>query len=311
MKPRALSAGSSVSLVCSSGPIRPVGRLELAVASVESLGFRVKVSPSCRAEYGYLAGTDAERAAALNEALADPETEAVFFAKGGYGAPRILDKIDWAAFACKPKILAGYSDVTSIHLAARRCGVPSFHVPMASSDFAEGIDEWTREIFLKTLLSRQALGQIALPPGSPPPQTLGGGKARGILVGGNLSLIVAAMGTPFELDTRGAILFLEDVGEEPYRIDRMLTQLRLAGKFDHCSGIVLGDWKNCEAEPKVDKPSLSLDQVFEDTLRACGKPILAGFPAGHRRPTAMFPLDVEAELDAGAGTLKILEAATE
>lgn len=309
--PPALRPGDRVSLVCASGPVTPPGRLDAAVAALESLGLRPVVSESCRSTYGYLAGPDELRAAELRSALEDPSTAAVLLAKGGYGAPRILDRVDWGLLAARPKILAGYSDVTALHLAAASVGVPSFHVPMASSDFADGLDSWTAGTFMQVLGAAEPLGPVALPPDAGRPRTLSGGVARGRLLGGNLSLIAATMGTPFQLDPRGAILFLEDVDEAPYRIDRMLTQLRLGGFFDVCAGVVLGDWRRCDPEPG--KPSLSLETVFGDivlpTARKRRIPVLADFPGGHRAPTAMFPLGVEAELDAERGILSILEAA--
>jgi muramoyltetrapeptide carboxypeptidase len=155
--------------------------------------------------------------------------------------------------------------------------------------------------WLRALTTAAPLGRLENPPPLPPLRALAGGVARGPLTGGNLSVIAATMGTPFELDARGRILFLEDVDERPYRVDRMLTQLRLAGKFDQCAGIVLGDWNNCVPDPG--ERSLELAEVFRDLLLPCGKPILAGLQAGHCGPALTFPLGVTAVLDAGAGTL--------
>ncbi|HET7838536.1 MAG TPA: LD-carboxypeptidase, partial [Rectinemataceae bacterium] len=155
--------------------------------------------------------------------------------------------------------------------------------------------------------STEALGAIENPKGLPPPGCLVGGRARGELIGGNLSLIAATMGTPYELDARGKILFLEDIGERPYRVDRMLTQLALAGKFAQCAGVVLGDWNDCG--PEEGKPSLLLAQIFRDIIGPFGKPCIYGIKAGHCSPTATLPFGVEASLDADAAGLELVEAA--
>jgi len=271
------------------------------------LGFRVKRAPGTTEIYGYLNGPDSLRASEFNAAYNDPEVDALVCLKGGYGTPRILDRLDYAAMREDPKMIAGYSDITGIHLAVSRlCGIPTVHGPMPASDFLPEADPESLKAWLSVLTCSGPVGILRDPPGSPPRRTLRGGRARGAIIGGNLSLVAALMGTPYEIDTRGKILFLEDIGEAPYRIDRMLSQLRLSGKLDECAGILLGDWKDCESAPG--KKSLSLDEVVRDILLPCGKPLMSGIRAGHCSPTLSLPLGLDAVMDADALSIEITES---
>ncbi len=304
--PGALRPGDAIGVIGPSGSSKDPALADKGAAAIESLGFRVVIGDSCRRRYGYLAAPDELRAADLNAFFADDAIDGIVCMKGGYGAPRILDMLDYADIARHPKVFAGYSDITALHLALRRyAGFPTFHAPMAVS-MAGGFDEFSAASWMAALTTPGPLGKL-LPPSGSEPRALSGGTARGPLVGGNLSLVAALTGTPYALVPDGAILFLEDVDEEPYRVDRMLTQLRLAGVFERCSGVVLGHWTHCE--PKDPDRSLSLERVFADVILPSGKPVLAGFAAGHSIPTLSFPLGVEAVLDADAGTLEIVEAA--
>jgi muramoyltetrapeptide carboxypeptidase len=310
VKPKALALGDTIALVAPSGRVASPERVDQAAAALDELGFAVRVYPSCRSGYGYLSGTDEERALDLNAAFADGSIDGIVCLKGGYGTPRILDRLDYPMIARHPKLFVGYSDITAIHIALRnRCGLATVHGPMPSSDMLPSFDPFSREAWLAALTRTDALGALPCPPGAAPPLALVGGRAKGELAGGNLSLIAATMGTPFQIEAKGRVLFLEDIDEAPYRIDRMLTQLRLSGVLDACAGIVLGNWNNCEAAPG--KPGLSLAEVFRDTLCDLGKPVLAGLAAGHCHATLSLPLGCLAELDteSGAPGLAILEAA--
>ncbi|PKL25112.1 MAG: LD-carboxypeptidase [Spirochaetae bacterium HGW-Spirochaetae-3] len=303
--PRALKRGDAIGMIGPSGSSKDPGMADKGAAALAALGFEVVVGESCRGKYGYLAAPDELRAADLGAFFADDAIDGIVCMKGGYGAPRILDMIDYALIARHPKVFAGYSDITGLHLALRRyAGFPTFHAPMAVS-MVGGFDGFSAASWAAALTTPGPLGLLAPPPG-PAPTALAGGKARGPLVGGNLSLVAALTGTPYALEPDGAILFLEDVDEEPYRVDRMLTQLRLAGVFERCAGIVLGHWTRCE--PRDPDRSLTLERVFADVILPAGKPVLAGFAAGHSTPTHSFPLGVEAALDADAGTLEIVGA---
>jgi len=310
--PKALKTGDTIGMIGPSGSSSNPDMAARGAAALASLGFKVVTGDSCHGKYGYLASPDELRASDLNAFFADASIDGIVCMKGGYGTPRILDRLDYDAIAAHPKVLAGYSDITGLHLAFRRyAGFPTFHTPMAVS-MVDGFDAFSAASWKTALMTPGPLGRLLPPPdehGEPgaTPRSLAGGTAKGPLLGGNLSLVAALMGTPFSLVPDGAILFLEDIDEEPYRIDRMLTQLRLAGFFERCAGVVLGHWTRCE--PKDPQRSLTLDQVFADVVAPCGKPVITGFAAGHATPTHSFPIGVEAFLDADAGTLDIIEPA--
>ena len=328
VKAKPLAIGDTLGLVAPSGSTKDAKAVAKGVAALEKLGFKVLAGRSCSAgRYGYLAAEDTLRASDINDFFADPQVHGIVCFRGGYGTPRMLDLIDYSVVAANPKVFVGYSDITAIHLSfARHAGFPTFHGLMASS-LAGKMDSFSRESWLHCLTSAQALGELPYPQPTPTKRPSGAsadmpheaaelpghgalvpGRATGILMGGNLSLVAALTGTPYALEPEGKIVFLEDVNEEPYRVDRMLTQLRLAGVFERCEGVVLGSWTHCE--PEDPERSLTLLQVFKDVIAPAGKPVLMGFPAGHCLPTLSFPLGVEVELDADAGTLTVTEAAT-
>ncbi len=301
LKPRRIKKGDVLSLVAPSGAASGPERVVASIAALEGLGYRVKASPHCADRKGYLAGEDSIRASELMAAFADPDTQGVICLKGGYGTPRILDRLDYGIIARNPKFFMGYSDITGLHLAfARETGLVTFHGPMPSSDMVPELHPETRAA-LESALSGQLCVQAAelVDPAA-------GRIVEGQLTGGNLSLIAAAMGTPWEIDTTGKILFLEDIDEAPYRIDRMLTQLRLAGKFDACAGVVLGAWTRCEAGEG--KPTLSIVEIIREVVAGHGNPVVAGLPAGHCSPTLTLPLGVRYRLDPDARTLEMIES---
>lgn len=308
--PKALRPGSRVAMVAPSGSTKDPDAVTAARRGLEAAGFAVSVGESCLVpRYGYLAASDELRAADLQRQFADPAVDGIVCFKGGYGTPRILDRLDYRLIAANPKVFVGYSDITGLHLAFDgRTGFPSFHGPMGMS-LSGTLDAFSRRSWLRLLQSTEALGTVELPGGQDAPELgcLRAGVAVGKLTGGNLALVAALCGTPYGIQPDGAIIVLEDIGEEPYRIDRMLTQLRLAGVFDRCAGIVLGSWTECAAADP--ERSLGLEQVFADCLRPCGKPVSFGWPVGHCNPTISLPFGVKARLDAGAGSLEILEAA--
>jgi len=319
MKPWRLRRGDLVSLVAPSGSASDPARVEASIRALENLGLRVKASPHCADARGYLAGEDAARASELEAAFADPETAAVICLKGGYGTPRILERIDYGIVAARPKVFLGYSDITALHVAFyQRAGLATIHGPMPSSDMVPDFDPDSRAALERMLFGDEAAASapaaavgvfapIAVRnPGGRPFAPLSGGVAEGPLVGGNLSLLAATMGTPYALQAEGKIVFIEDVDEAPYRIDRMLTQLRLAGVFEACAGVVFGAWTRCE--PAAGKRSLSIGEVIQDIVVPCGKPILAGVEAGHCAPTLTLPLGVRWRLDADNASLTLLES---
>lgn len=278
------------------------------------MGLRVRLGRHVTARAGYLAGGDAERAADLMDMFRDPAVRAIFCVRGGYGSSRLLPEMDFAVIRENPKILVGFSDITSLLLALHTmAGLVTFHGPMLAGDPATGWTEFTEDWLRRALFAPMPLGLLTGLPGAPPPVTIHGGRAGGALAGGNLSLVAASLGTPYQPDTRGKILFLEEVGEAPYRIDRMLTQLRNAGVFDGVAGILVGECVGCgtaAAPPDSGLEPPPVEAVLRDRLGGLGVPVLYGLAVGHGRHLATLPLGVRAVLDATAGFLAVTEAAT-
>lgn len=302
--PNFLYSGAKVALVCASSAV-PAERLDPAVDAVKALGFSPMVYPSCRLEnhHGYFAADDFQRARDLQDAFADPSIAGILSIRGGYGAHRLLPLLDFDAIARTPKYFSGYSDVTALHTALQqRCGFVTFHTPMPSTEYYEPVDSFTMGSLLRCLF-----GPLSGPLSNPqkqPLETLRGGAAQGPLCGGNLSLLAASLGTPWEIDTRGKLLFLEDIGEKTYRVDAMLTQLRNAGKFSDCAGVLLGAWTDCL--PENPELTLTLPEIFRELIVPAGKPVLAGLACGHVLPTLSLPLGANARLDADKQTLEVL-----
>ena len=277
-----------------------------SIAYLQQRGYSVKPGRHLFQRYKYLAGRDDERVADLMEAFSDGRTRAVFCARGGYGCSRLLDRLDYDKIARNPKILLGHSDTTALHLALyARLGLVGFTGALATLDLGAGSrTSFTQGSLWRTLTSTAPLG--ALPARSM--QVLAPGRARGRLLGGCLSLLCSLLGTPFLPDFKGAILLLEDIGERPYQIDRMLNQLRLAGILSQVSGIVLGQFKDCFTGPRK-ACSLTLAQIVKDLARDLRIPIVAGFPYGHFRRRFVLPLGVSAILDTTVPGLHLTEAA--
>ena len=306
LKPRRPRRGDCLSLVAPSGSAQDAARVDASAAALSSLGFRVKISPHCAESYGYLAGSDESRAADLQAAFGDPDTAGVVCLKGGYGTPRILDRIDYRIMAEHPKPFLGYSDITALHLAFRRhSGLVTLHGPMPSSDMVPDFHPASRSS-LEELLFGTVYPRVLANPSGSGLECVVGGQAEGELAGGNLSLLAATMGTPWQIEAEGMILFIEDVDEAPYRIDRMLNQLRLAGIFEACAGIVFGAFTRCDAQ--AGKRSLDLMQVIADLVVPSGKPLLVGLEAGHCVPSLSLPLGTACSLDADSGFLSLLES---
>jgi muramoyltetrapeptide carboxypeptidase len=317
IKAKPLKRGDTIAIVAPSYPLKEEAVKRL-VRRLESRGFKVKQMPNIFSREGYLAGTDEERVKNFMDAWLDPEVKAIFPGTGGYGLTRILDKLDWNAIRDNPKILAGFSDVTALHLAImKKCGLVTFHAPntMYSIGSKNGMNSFSKKYFWGALLEDDYYmnnGQ-RLAPGwtynydalTSPPQMISGGCAKGRLTGGNLSLISALSGTPYEMETEGRIVFIEDVGERPYRIDRMLSQLRLAGKLDNAAGFIIGRFNDCE-DPNPEK-SFSTEEIFNQYFKNRPYPVIYNFPVGHVSKNATIPVGCMAELDADNLTLKILE----
>lgn len=294
IRPKPLKKGDKIALIGASSPT-PHDRIEPSIKAMEEMGFEVVLGESAKGNHGFLSGSDELRAKDINSMFEDKSVKGIFAIRGGYGAARLLDMLDYNMIKKNPKVFAGYSDVTALHnVFNERCSLITFHTPMASTEFYKGVDEYTMNYFKKNIFSDEPLG-IVKNPVNQEIKTLVSGKAKGKLVGGNLSLIASMMGTPYELDTKGKILFLEDVDESPYRIDRMLLQLKQCGKFKDAEGIILGAWTNCE--PKEGENSLSLMEIFEELIIPENKPTIYNLACGHCMPTMSIPMGAKIKID--------------
>lgn len=286
-RPSALPAGARVALVAPSGPLRSTDELEAATQNARDFGWEPVIAPHALARRGYLAGTDEERGSDLNAALTDPAIDAVWCVRGGYGAMRILAMLDYDALRRRPKAIIGYSDATALHSAiSTRAGLVTYHGPTARTSFTD----FSRSSFSNALIDQSDSCGVA--PGA---RTLRPGRATGRLVGGNLALLAALVGTPFAPDYSGAILVLEDVGETTYRIDRMLQQLLLSGALSALGGIAFGQFT--EGTPAADANSCPLDELLAEVADRAGVPAMAGIPLGHVDDQWTIPLGAMAELD--------------
>ncbi|GGZ67202.1 LD-carboxypeptidase [Streptomyces echinoruber] len=301
-RPRRLAPGARVAVVAPSGPV-PEERLQAGLDVLRGWDLDPVVAPHVldrHPRFGYLAGTDADRAADLQAAWCDPAVDAVLCARGGYGAQRVVDLLDWAAMrAAGPKVFVGFSDVTALHEAfAVRLGLVTLHGPMAAGvDFLKNAR--AQEHLRATLFAPEAVRTIASAG-----RALVPGRARGVTLGGCASLLAAELGTPHARPgARGGLLLLEDVGEEAYRLDRILTQLLRSHWLDGVAGIVLGSWAECGPCEE------ELRAVFADRLGGLGVPVAEEFGFGHCAGALTMPLGVRAELDAEAGTLTLDEPA--
>lgn len=304
-KPPALCPGDLIAIVAPSGAVHKEA-LERGIEVLKKWGFRVKLGEGVFASLGYLAGEDRARALDFARAWTDPEVSAVVAARGGYGATRMLPHLDFSLLKKYRKILLGFSDITALHLAFwREMRLVTLHGPVAEVG-QEGLGEYNERILRAALTGEWPPGELEMP-AERPLRVLEPGRARGELVGGNLSLIAATIGTRWEIDTRGKILFIEDVGEKPYRVDRMLCQLQLAGKLRDAAGFLIGDFTDCE--PEEGQPSLTLREVFDHYFAGTGKPCLLDVPAGHGKYRATLPLGVEVEVSTEPLAVRFLERA--
>jgi muramoyltetrapeptide carboxypeptidase len=301
-----------VALVAPAGPLLERDDLARAEALCRALGYEPVLGANTAQRHGYFAGTDEQRLDDLNTALRDPEVAAIWCIRGGYGTTRILDRVDFNALAARPRPVIGYSDITAILAAAgRHAGVVTFHAPMARA----AMPPFSRRHFERVLTAAAPAGRLerlaepadVLLPRENRIATLRGGTAEGPLAGGNLTLLQCLLGTDHFPDLDGAILFLEDVGEDLYRVDRMLAHLRMAGALARLAGVAVGRFTELKRE--MTDGALGFDEVLATYFLPLGIPVAYGFPVGHIDDQWTLPLGVRARLDADAGELELLEAA--
>lgn len=311
LRPRRLTTGDTIGVIAPGSGVSAES-FDRAVGKLEGMGFKVQAGRFARGNRGLFSGTESERLHDLHWAFATEEIRAVWCVRGGDGTPRILPEVDFALIQRHPKILVGYSDITALHVALhQRCGLVTFHGPVGVSSFSD----YSRQHVLNVLTNPTApypitvsAEQVAKPGELYRPAVITPGQARGRLVGGNLSLLTALAGTPWALaDLAGKILFLEDIDEQPYRVDRMLTQLRQSADLRSLAGIALGVFEGCVATEK--KPSPSVLEIIRDRLGDLGIPVIYGLSFGHVRDQFTLPIGIEAGLDTESATLTLLEPA--
>ncbi|HSW03834.1 S66 peptidase family protein [Aquabacterium sp.] len=306
-----LKPGDTIGLANPSSAIYERQPYELATETLTALGFKVREGANLRARHGHFAGTDAQRAADLNAMFADPTIHGILALTGGSGANRILPLLDYAALRRTPKVLAGFSDITAlINAVHARTGLVTFHAPVGASEWNEFSVRHFRGVLMEaqamTLRNPRDLGDLPAPK-EDRITTLRPGIARGPLVGGNLAVLSSLAGSAYLPSFDGAILFFEEVNEFIYRVDRMLSTLKLSGALDRLAGVVLGAFTNCN--PGESFGSLTLDEVFDDYFRPLNVPVYRGAMIGHIRRKFTVPVGLEAEIDAGAGTIRLLSPA--
>jgi muramoyltetrapeptide carboxypeptidase len=302
IKPPRLRVGDTVGLINPASPI-DTEDVQKAQQLLTGLGLKVKLGAHILDQYGYLAGKDADRAADVNAMFADGNVKAMIAMRGGWGCNRILPLLDYNLIRSRPKILLGYSDITSLVLAIyTRTRLVGFHGAVATSTW----NDFTLDYIKRILFNGEAVTMQNTPETQVRKVTITPGKARGRLLGGNLSVLSAMVGSSYLPVWKDSILFVEEIGEDIYRVDRMITQLKLAGILNQISGFVFGECTNCKLG---DTPSLTLIQVLQEHIRPLGIPAWYGSMIGHIKDKFTLPVGVEVEIDAVAGTIRMLEKA--
>jgi muramoyltetrapeptide carboxypeptidase len=311
LRPPRLKAGDTIALINPSGAIHEREPYAVAAESLQALGFKVREAPNLRARYGHLAGTDHQRADDVNAMFADPSVQGLLAVTGGSGGTRMLPLVDYALIRRNPKFLGGFSDLTAlINAVQTKTGLITFHAPMGASEW----NGFSVDSFKRTVIDGEALtlrnakaDEDALVPTAGRVTTIRPGMARGPLVGGNLAVLAAMAGSAYWPRFEGAILLLEDTNEYIYRVDRMLSTLKLSGALDKLAGVVLGGFTNCG--PGEGYGTLTLNEVFDDYFLPPNIPVLRGAQFGHIKKKWTLPIGLPADMDATAGTVRLLSAA--
>lgn len=304
IKPKALQKGDSVAIISPASP-SDKSLIDEYISSLNKLGLKVIVGESCLSEHGFLSGTDDIRANDINCMFADKNIKGIFALRGGYGCARLLDLIDFKIIKKNPKIFIGYSDITALHIAInQKSKLITYHGPMISTELIKGLDEYSADYYKKFIFGYDKVDELFNPEGYNL-EIINPGIASGELIGGNLSLICSSLGTKYEINTKNKILFLEEIEEVPYKIDRMLTQLKQSGKLKDANGIILGSFTNCIAPNN--KKSLSLQEVFKEIILPLKKPTISNLACGHCLPTLTLPLGTKIFLDANNKKIKFIE----
>ncbi len=305
--PERLHPGDTIALIAPASAPPDPKMVDESMAALKEMGFKVKLGRNVRKRWGFLAGKDQERAADLMQAFTDRKVHGIICLRGGYGTPRLLPLLDYQAIHNNPKVFIGFSDITALHCAfLKKSNLLSFHGPMAASHFIKkDYPQFWRDSILKIVTEPSAAGSICRGYTGKTVSVIRGGKASGELIGGNLSLLGALMGTPYQPSFRKKLLFLEDLDENPYRMDRMLTHLLNAGVLQQVAGVAVGICENC-VDPKAKTAKeyrQTLEDVFKERLLPLKVPVVIGLPFGHVPHNATLPVGGRATLDANKGDL--------
>lgn len=307
-KPKKLNKKDIIGIISPASSPDEFLRIEKGVKYLEGLGYRVKIGNNVGKNHGYLAGTDEERVNDIHEMFKDKSVKAIFCLRGGYGAFRLLDKIDYRLIKNNPKIFVGYSEITSLQMAfLEKAGLMTFAGPMVTVDFYDEVSPYTSELFWATITSNKKLGKIKYPENQKLPY-LRKGSVSGRIIGGNLAVFAALLGTNYSPNLTGKILMIEDIGELPYRVDRMLNQLRLAGVFKKVKGIILGRFVDCN-EHDPNKKTLTLGEVIDHYIGSLKIPSIYTFPHGHIKDFVTIPFGLKVNLNATKGIVEFAESA--
>jgi len=313
IRPDRLHYGDTIGIIAPASAPPDPKNIDRSVAVLERLGFKPRLAPHVRHRWGYLAGSDRDRASDLMQMFADRKVKAIICVRGGYGTARLLPRLDYQTIRANPKIFVGYSDITSLHCAFLiKSSLVTFHGPMLNSDFVkQNLPTFTLQSFLRTLMQPSAPGSIRAGYKRKTVSILRRGVVSGPLMGGNITLLCASLGTPWQPSFKNQVLFFEDLDEAPYRFDRMLTHLLNAGLLQQVAGIAIGVNTNCR-DPKAKHAReyrQTLEDVFKDRLLPLKVPIVTGLPFGHIPLNTTLPIGVRVTLDAVKGDLTIDEPA--
>lgn len=306
VKPKRLKKGDLIGIISPASTPEDSFKFEESVTYIEKLGYRVKIGKNALKSEGYLAGIDKERLSDFHEMFKDKNVKAIFCSRGGYGAFRLLEKIDYKIVKNNPKIFVGYSEITALQMAIlHKTGLVTFAGPMPAKDFVDEIDPYTEENFWRMITSEKKMGRLKFPDGNKLPG-ITKGNATGRMIGGNLSVLSPMINSDFLPPFKDKIIMLEDVGEVPYKIDRMLNQLRISGAFKKMNGLLLGRFVDCfEHDPT--KKTLTLGEVMEDYLGAIKKPVIYTFPHGHIDSKLTLGFGLMMKMNATRGFVEITE----
>ena len=304
IKPKKLEKGDTIGIISPASRPKDLTKIDNAVKYLEGLGYNVKVGKNAKNLYGFLAGTDEERLSDLHEMFLDKNIKAIICSRGGYGTPKLLNKIDYNIIKENPKIFVGYSDITALQLAFfEKAGLVTFSGPMAAVELCK-VDPFTEECFWAMITSTAKIGVLKNPDGEPI-KTINKGSATGILMGGNLSLILTLFGTSYCPSFKDSILYFEEVDEEPYGVDRYLSTLRNGNVFEQIRGLIIGSMTDCGEG--ATQPSLTLEQVFEDYFKDIKVPIIDNLIYGHIPRKNTMPFGIQTRIDTETKEIEILE----